>query len=779
MNDMNDNSGDGADDHEPGDVNGNVDPAWAKKQSRAGQRPPSVPRDGGTAGARPPRQRRPRRDAPTEGVQEPSAVARAGDFAPSLAPSEHEPSSGNPDFVSTSSETVEPGAGPQLTDDASSPRQPGGERRSRGMRRSRRGDRERAPQASDNRQQAAVLLGDDATLAGERDDRLTSVTPNLNEENSEIANPANPGAFGDPSRPMDRSARRNRNRNRHRESHEARREREAIRAGAEAPLDLIDETTGESVENTAEGERLHKVLAQQGLGSRREMESLIQAGAIEVNGKPAQVGQVVNESDRVFVKRRKVNIKLGDDKPRILIYHKPPGEIVSRDDPEQRDTVFDRLPKPDHGKWVAMGRLDYNTEGLLLFTTYGELANRMMHPRYEIMREYSVRILGELTPEQEDELIDGIELDDGPARVLSLDRIDRDSEGANHWYRITINEGRNREVRRMFEHLGLTVSRLLRTRYGVVNMPSWLKRGQYKLLDENDTFNVLESVGLRSRKKLEKAARFGGARGKIPQGPVGPMRSASEHDAIWTGAPAPGAGLPGARDRRGANSRTGRDGRVRGRGGDGENFGASLSLQQQQFPGFGGGAAAAADAAAPRRGRPQHRVRGPGGDVNGNVAPGYRAGGGQANPRGRNQARRGRGPSQNPNVGANEFDPNNAVQGGAAVEGAAGNAPNQRNGRGRNDRRGRNNQGGRRQSAPPNARFAADGTPLPAASGDAPAVGGDARAFAPDGTPNAGNNRRRNNRGRRNNGRGPREPRVDGGAGGEPSAPVPPASSDE
>ncbi|MGL5003648.1 MAG: pseudouridine synthase, partial [Casimicrobium sp.] len=504
------------------------------------------------------------------------------------------------------------------------------------------------------------------------------------------------------------------------------------------------------------------------------------------------------ESDRVFVKRRKVNIKLGDDNPRILIYHKPAGEIVSRDDPEQRDTVFDRLPRPDHGKWVAMGRLDYNTEGLLLFTTYGELANRMMHPRYEILREYSVRILGELTPEQEDELIDGIELDDGPARVLSLDRIDRDSDGANHWYRITLNEGRNREVRRMFEHLGLTVSRLIRTRYGVVNMPSWLKRGQFKLLDENDTFNILESVGLRSRKKLEKAARFGGARGKLPQGPVGPMRSATEHEAIWTGAPAPGAGMPGARGDRRNGGRNGR-GNPRGRearGGD--QFGASLSLQQQQFPGFGG--ASAAQPGQERRGRNQRFGRGGeggqrrgGGDVNGNVAPGYRANG-QANGnnqgRGRNN-RRGRGRDGNVgNVGnAAPFDPNvvgtaanDAVgfEPGNTIEGAPNRNPNgnqrrgrndngrNNNGRGRNNRRG-NNGGGRWNNAapgeglPPNAEgfvaptqnFGNEGAP-PINAARAPGEGGE---------------QRRGPRGRRFGNRG-RRPRSDAAVAGDAPPPV-------
>lgn len=469
-------------------------------------------------------------------------------------------------------------------------------------------------------------------------------------------NNPNPGAFGDPGRPMDRAGRRNRNqRDRREQAHPVRIGQRAASDYAAPRFDAeglpiimaqaSDEPAISGVNDAGErdGERLHKVLAQQGLGSRRGMEAMIAAGEVQVNGAKARVGQVVNEYDRVHVNRRKVTVKLGDDNPRILIYHKQSGEIVSRDDPEQRDTVFDRLPKPDHGKWVAVGRLDYNSEGLMLFTTYGELANRFMHPRYEILREYSVRVLGELTPEQEDQLMDGIELDDGPARVLSLDRIDRDSDAANHWYKITLNEGRNREVRRMFEHLGLTVSRLIRISYGVVQMPSWLKRGQSKLLDEAETFEVLESVGLRSKKKLEKAARFGG-KNRIPQQPLGPMRSAAEHEAVWTGLPAdagatqgrgrrqpggrgvPGQAGPGANGRQGGRFNSGGNGNSgggRGRNG-GNGPAAPVALQQQQFPGFGG--ATEMPVAGRRQQRaPGNRVKRDGnGEVNGNVAPGYR-----------------------------------------------------------------------------------------------------------------------------------------------------------
>ncbi len=627
------------DDHEPGDVNGNVDPAWAKQQKiKAKQQGQREQRVQGRE-SRLPRPPRPPR-VPSGSTGEPVAASL-----------ESAPVAQNSDGEVFADVSTPPLAQPSIEGQAPGAPRHAGDRRARGMRRSRRGNSPREYSRNSTQENSSFLPGQEAEKNVYQQATENASSPSnmvstgvefvQNSDDGLIANP-NPGAFGDPSRPMDRSARRNRTRSRNREKSDRAREIRVQRQQAEiggTPAEGV--VAGDGATDIAadrDGERLHKVLAQQGLGSRRAMEAMIESGEVEVNGKPAQVGQVVNESDRVYVKRRKVSIRLGDDNPRILIYHKPAGEIVTRDDPEARDTVFDRLPRPDHGKWIAIGRLDYNTEGLLLFTTSGELANRMMHPRYEIMREYSVRILGELTPEQEDELIDGIELDDGPARVLSLDRIDRDSEGANHWYRITINEGRNREVRRMFEHLGLTVSRLIRTRYGAVNMPSWLKRGQYKLLDENDTFNVLEAVGMRSRKKLEKAARFGGARGKLPQGPVGPMRSATEHEAAWNGSPA-APGLSGARgERRNARNQRGNFGGRSGGTPRGDGFGSSLSLQQQQFPGFGGGAAADSAPSSNRRGagRGGNRMqRGRGGEVNGNVDPNFRAGRGERGTRAR------------------------------------------------------------------------------------------------------------------------------------------------
>ncbi|NMG66228.1 pseudouridine synthase [Azoarcus indigens] len=234
----------------------------------------------------------------------------------------------------------------------------------------------------------------------------------------------------------------------------------------------------------SEPERLQKVLAQAGVASRREIEELVMAGRISVNGLPAALGQKIGPGDRVKLNGKLIPLRFTQRTPRVLIYHKPEGEIVSRDDPEGRPTVFERLPLLRKGRWLAVGRLDFNTSGLLLFTNDGDLANKLMHPRYELDREYAVRLLGQLDEEQAQGLIDGVQLDDGPARFNSLR--DAGGEGANHWYRVTISEGRNREVRRMFEAVGLTVSRLMRVRYGPVELPARLKRGMWMEMAEAD-----------------------------------------------------------------------------------------------------------------------------------------------------------------------------------------------------------------------------------------------------------------------------------------------------
>ncbi len=240
--------------------------------------------------------------------------------------------------------------------------------------------------------------------------------------------------------------------------------------------------------------KLHKVLADAGIGSRREMEELIVAGRVSVNGEPAHIGQRVGPNDLVRVNGKPLQRRQNARAPRVILYHKPAGEIVSHDDPGGRTTVFRRLPKLKVGKWLSVGRLDLNTEGLLIFTTSGELANRLMHPRYEMEREYAVRVLGELTPELRQQLLDGVDLDDGKAAFDSLDFIG--GEGTNRWYRATLKEGRNREVRRLVESVGLTVSRLIRVRFGDIVLPRNLRRGRYEELDATLVSALLVQLGL-------------------------------------------------------------------------------------------------------------------------------------------------------------------------------------------------------------------------------------------------------------------------------------------
>jgi len=241
-------------------------------------------------------------------------------------------------------------------------------------------------------------------------------------------------------------------------------------------------------------QRLHKLLALAGLGSRRDMEELIANGRVTVNGILAQLGAAVLPSDIVRIDGRPLRLSFEPELPQVLIYHKPEGEIVSQDDPEKRASVFDKLPKIKKGKWIAIGRLDMNTSGLLIFTTSGDLANHFMHPRYEVEREYAVRIFGELTEEQMTQLTQGIELEDGPAN-FDLIR-PQGGEGANHWYQVILREGRNREVRRLFEAFQLPVSRLMRVRFGPINLPPRVKRGQMLKLEQKEVVSLLEWAGI-------------------------------------------------------------------------------------------------------------------------------------------------------------------------------------------------------------------------------------------------------------------------------------------
>jgi 23S rRNA pseudouridine2605 synthase len=238
--------------------------------------------------------------------------------------------------------------------------------------------------------------------------------------------------------------------------------------------------------------KLQKVLAQAGLGSRRKMEELMRSGRVTVNGAPATIGMRVGPHDVIRVGDQILRRPAGGQLPKVLLYHKPEGEIVSRDDPAGRRSVFDGLPEPRGAKWLAVGRLDYNTCGLLVLTTSGDLANRMMHPRYGLEREYAVRVRGKLNDAQLARLRSGIDLEDGPARCDAIE--DSGGEGTNHWYRIVLREGRNRVVRRLFEALGVAVSRLMRVRFGPVALPPRLKRGQHLELPPNEVRRLLTAL---------------------------------------------------------------------------------------------------------------------------------------------------------------------------------------------------------------------------------------------------------------------------------------------
>ena len=256
----------------------------------------------------------------------------------------------------------------------------------------------------------------------------------------------------------------------------------------------MEQRLGKYLNSEAVMPKLHKVLADSGVGSRREMEDLIVAGRVSVNGEPAHIGQRVGPNDQVRVNGKPITRTNTKKPPRVILYHKPAGEIVSHDDPGGRASVFARLPKLRTGKWLSVGRLDLNTEGLLIFTTSGDMANRIMHPRYGAEREYAVRVLGEMDEAQRKSLVEGIELEDGTAAFGSLDYLGGD--GSNRWYRVTLNEGRNREVRRMFEAVGVVVSRLIRTRFGDVVLPRNLRRGRWEELDGNLVTAYMVQLGL-------------------------------------------------------------------------------------------------------------------------------------------------------------------------------------------------------------------------------------------------------------------------------------------
>jgi 23S rRNA pseudouridine2605 synthase len=257
--------------------------------------------------------------------------------------------------------------------------------------------------------------------------------------------------------------------------------------------------------------KLHKVLAQAGIGSRRDMEALIAEGQVMVNGQAAHTGQRISFGDRISVAGKVIKVRIAPPPPRVIAYHKPVGEVVTNDDPQHRPTVFRRLPRLQHGKWQSVGRLDINTEGLLLFTNSGELANQLMHPRFGVEREYAVRVLGTLNAESKDRLLEGVEIDGQRASFKSIE--DGGGEGVNHWYRVVITEGRNREVRKLFDKVGLGVSRLIRIRYGCVVLPRGLKRGVFVDLNEAEVREVRRLAG----NGRDAAPRATGEQGDRPE----------------------------------------------------------------------------------------------------------------------------------------------------------------------------------------------------------------------------------------------------------------------
>ena len=244
-------------------------------------------------------------------------------------------------------------------------------------------------------------------------------------------------------------------------------------------------------------ERIQKVLARAGYGSRRQLEVLIKEGKVSVNGSIAKLGDQVDIGDSLRLDDKPLSAKRLWQKPRqVLLYNKPVGEVCTRKDPEGRRTIFQSLPTPEEGRWVSVGRLDINTSGLIILTTDGELANRLMHPSNEMDREYAVRVLGAVGPEIMQNLRDGVELEDGKAKFNDIQ--EAGGEGANHWYHVVIQEGRNREVRRLWESQGVQVSRLMRVRYGPIIIPSQLKMGRWMMLEGDDVAALYEEVDLKA-----------------------------------------------------------------------------------------------------------------------------------------------------------------------------------------------------------------------------------------------------------------------------------------
>ena len=271
-------------------------------------------------------------------------------------------------------------------------------------------------------------------------------------------------------------------------------------------------------------ERLQKFLARMGLGSRRQIEDWIRQGRITVNGALAQLGASVNGAEKIAIDGKLIQVRAFGQQRRVLAYYKPVGEIASRSDPEGRTTIFEHLPPLHDGRWIVVGRLDLNTQGLLLLTNDGELAHRLMHPSSQLEREYAVRVLGEVTPEMLKQLREGVLLEDGRAHFDDIR--EAGGEGANHWYHVILREGRNREVRRLWEALGVTVSRLTRVRFGPVTLRRGLHPGRWDELDETQMTELLQAVGFAPRPEPQPEPRRSPASGRIwPDRPRGSGRN--------------------------------------------------------------------------------------------------------------------------------------------------------------------------------------------------------------------------------------------------------------
>ncbi|WP_241129660.1 23S rRNA pseudouridine(2605) synthase RluB, partial [Achromobacter xylosoxidans] len=419
--------------------------------------------------------------------------------------------------------------------------------------------------------------------------------------------------------------------------------------------DRMEQRLGKYLNSEAVMPKLHKVLADAGIGSRREMEELIVAGRVSVNGEPAHIGQRVAPNDQVRVNGKLIMRANTKKPPRVILYHKPAGEIVSHDDPGGRASVFARLPKLRTGKWLSVGRLDLNTEGLLIFTTSGDMANRIMHPRYGTEREYAVRVLGEMDEAQRQSLVDGIELEDGVAAFGALDYLGGD--GSNRWYRVTLQEGRNREVRRMFEAVGVTVSRLIRTRFGDVVLPRTLRRGRWEELDASLVTALMVQLGL-----LREDDESGGnrRRSKQPQ----------SHDSALP----PGFGTM---DRNGMNgARIGRRGKIQG--GRAGSAGQAAACPSDPFGtglmiagGYANGHPLAGEANGNRKGGKPAGGRGQAGTGGKSGGRGGKAGGGKA--RGVRAAAAGSAGAPEATVGAGR-KPASAKPGGKPAGARGGNA---------------------------------------------------------------------------------------------------------